>query len=117
MATQWPSSLQQLLNQESFTVGFADTIIKSEMDIGAPKRRRRFTKAVKQMTCSIWVTSSQYSILENFYTTTLNGGIDSFEFSHPITKVLSLYKFSGAPTVNYIGGDTYTVSMSWEEEI
>lgn len=114
MAQAWPGTLQQLLNQANFDVSFADTTLKSDMGVGAPKRRRRYTKGIKNMTCSIWVTSAQYTILENFYDTTLNGGVDSFEFLHPITKVLSLYKFSGPPKVSYVGGDTYNVTMGWE---
>ena len=114
MAQPWPSSLQQLLNKDSFEITFANTTLTTEMDIGVPKRRRRYTKGVKLLTCSIWVNQSQYTILENFYETTLNGGVDSFEFNHPITGVLTQFKFSSPPKATYMGGDTFPVVMAWE---
>jgi len=117
MAQAWPVSLQQVLNRDSFAISSAETILKSDMETGAPKRRRRFTKGVKDLTCSILVNGAGYSTLDTFYTTTLNGGIDSFEFIHPITSVLTLYKFNGPPKFTPVGFDSYNVSMVWEEQI
>lgn len=114
MAQQWPLTLQQILNQEGFGITFGETAVKTEMDTGPVKIRRRFTEGVDTASGTIWVTAAQYSTLKTFFDTTLNGGVERFEFDHPITGTLTEWRFRAPPVVNFVGHDTYAVTMEWE---
>jgi len=67
------------------------------------------------MSGSIYLTAAQYSIFYSFYNTTLNGGVLTFEFNHPITQALTEWRFKGPARVQSIGGNNFTVDFTWEE--
>ena len=115
MAVAWPSTLQQLLSEANFSIAEGDTVIRSDMDIGPQKVRRRFTQGIDLLTASIYLTNAQYTIFKNFYRTSLNGGVLTFEFNHPIEGDLREYRFKAPPQFSSIGGDNYVVQLSWEE--
>lgn len=115
MSATWPSELQNLVNQDSFGLTFGDSTIRSDMDVGPAKVRRRITKAVDSITCSITLkTASEYSAFEYFYKTTLNGGVNQFAFNHPITGVQTDFRISKTPSFRPLGGSVFQVSMEWE---
>jgi hypothetical protein len=114
MAVAWPVSLQDKLNEDSFSFQIGETVLRSDMDVGPVKVRRRMTKSTDLVTCSINVTSGEYSVFKTFYDVTLNGGVTLFTFNHPITGAPQDFRFVGAPSVRSIGGGNYVVSMVWE---
>lgn len=114
MAIPWPSSLQQLVNQQSFVAKWGETVIRSDMDIGPAKVRRRFTRPIDTYTVNINLTITDYNNLYNFYNSTLNGGVNTFEFNHPITGVLTTFRFLAPPQVSPMGGTTFQATMEWE---
>ena len=114
MAASWPAQLQQFINEDSFDHQIGDTVISSNSDSGPPKRRRRFSKGIDTFNVTIDLAYSDYTILKSFYETTINGGIDPFEFDHPITQVLSEFKMIGAPRIGRLGGEWFRVIMRWE---
>jgi hypothetical protein len=115
VAVAWPSTLQDKLNQASFSYALGETVLRSQMDIGPAKYRRRFTKGIDTLSCSILLKSTtEYNTFYNFYDSTLNGGVTRFEFVHPITGVLSEFRMSKAPSLRLIGGSVYEITMEWE---
>lgn len=114
MAIAWPGTLQQLLNQQDFALSPMDTAIRTEMDYGPKKVRRRFTDAVVPLNCSIDLPMSLYDTLDNFYRNTLGGGVERFDFIHPITQVLTSTRFTAPPSYTSMGGLYFKVSMQWE---
>lgn len=115
MAQVWPITLQQLISESGFSYEIADTALRSDMDIGPQKVRRRFTKGVNTMSGSIYLTIAQYNIFYSFYNTTLNGGVLAFTFNHPITQVAYDWRFKGPARVQSIGGGNFTVDFTWEQ--
>jgi|TARA_R110000851_G_scaffold91621_1_gene199973 hypothetical protein len=117
MAIQWPASLQDKVNTGGYSLSLGDTVIRSKMDVGPVKTRRRNTRGVDDHAISIWVTGAEYTTLITFYKTTTAGGTLPFEFEHPITKVLTDFRFNGPPKFVPVGsnGIDFQVSMSWEE--
>jgi len=113
MAQPWPVQLQDKLNEESFTYDFGGTVIRSNPEFGPPKRRRRFTEGIDVIGCTIDLHYSDFTILKNFFDTTLNGGVDSFEYYHPFTGVLSEFRMD-EPSIKKKGGEWFVVSMRWE---
>lgn len=114
MAQSWPVALQDRLNTESFQIKKGPTTIRTDMDVGPQKVRRRFTKAVDEYTASITITNDQYPIFESFYNTTLNGGVLAFEYNHPITQVPTDFKFKSDPVYSPMGGEYWMVTFALE---
>jgi hypothetical protein len=115
MAVLWPATLQQKVNEANFGNEFGDTVLKSDMDIGPAKLRRRFTRGFDTFTTSIELTTAQYTLFRNYYYTSLNGGVLPFQFDHPITKTPSEFRFGAVPRVTSLGGGIFRVAMVWEE--
>lgn len=110
----WPSSLQQLLNEDGFSYGIGPTVIRSDMDIGPAKQRRRFTKPVDTISCTIDLSTSEFTIFYDFYDITVNGGVTAFDFTHPVTAATIQVRFINPPVIASRGGGRYRVSMAWE---
>jgi hypothetical protein len=114
MAAQWPTSLQQFFSEDNFGITIGNTTIISENEIGPKKRRRRFSKSIDKMTASILLNTAQFTVFRNFFDTTLAGGVLAFEFNHPITGILTEFKFEPEPQIVSIGGGQFRVSFTLE---
>ena len=114
MAT-WPATLptfQEVL-EDSYNEALADNTIRSEMDIGPAKVRRRGTAAPQLISGSMFCTSTQVGILDTFYSGTVNYGADAFDTIHPRTTVAVSVRFTGQPQIARMG-DGWQVSISFE---
>jgi hypothetical protein len=110
----WPSSLQEFVNAGGFSYEIGDTVIRTQMEIGPDKIRRRTTKSVDKITASIWVTPAQYTTLYNFYDVTVNGGTEAFDFTHPITGDTISVRFLNPPGFSPVGFETYEARINLE---
>jgi hypothetical protein len=114
MAQPWPAGLQQFFSEENFSLQLDDGTLRSDMDVGPQKVRRRYTKGVDVLTVSIWLTSSEYTIFYNFYDVTIAGGTLPFTFEHPITGLPADFRFRGQPRISSIGGGNFTAQFELE---
>lgn len=110
----WPPTLQQLLSESNFGIDEGDTTVRTDMDTGLAKIRRRYTQGIDSVSGSVYLTKDQYTTFRNFFDTTLNAGINTFNFNHPITGDVTEYRFKGTPKYNSIGGGNFTVQFTWE---
>lgn len=116
MAVSWPATLQDKLNQESFSVELGDTVLRSDMDIGPAKVRRRTTRPIDVYTCSINLYQTDYSTFMTFFNTYINGGVTPFEFVDPFSGNLTEFRFVGTPTVSPLGSaGWFRITMKWEK--
>ena len=111
----WPVSIQQKLNVASFSETIGETVLRSDNDIGPQKVRRRFTRSVDVLSCSINITFEEYTTFMNFFKTTINGGATAFDFDHPISGVPSQFRFTAPPQIVPLGGRVFQISMAWEK--
>ncbi len=58
MAEIWPSSLQQCLNSAGWSYSAEETNIRTNVDTGPKKVRRRYTRPDKLMQANIWFDKS-----------------------------------------------------------
>ena len=114
MAQTWPATLQQLLNRDSFSLQKQDTKIRTNVETGPIKSRRRFSAPQIKMNCQIWVNDDVYSDWVTFFDTTLEDGNLTFDFDHPITGVSMEWRIVGTPAESVLGALTYKVDMVWE---
>lgn len=115
MAIPWPVSLQQKVNTNSYQEKIGETTIRTTVDTGPVKVRRRFTRPVNTSTVSfILNNATEYTTFLSFYNTDVNGGVSVFQLVHPITGVLTNYRFTGPPVIHPLGGFVFEASMEWE---
>ena len=79
----WSAQALPQVPQKGFTESIAVNVIRSAMDAGPAKMRRR-SKGVNTMDLSFMLTTAQTTTLENFINNTLLG-TKRFSFPHPRT--------------------------------
>lgn len=110
----WPTSLPQVVNKSGFNYKPGDTTIRSEMEVGPDKIRRRSTRPVDTMSLTMNVTQAQYTTLYTFWDVDLNGGVNQFVFNHPITGVAKYCRMVGPPSFTPLGGVNFIAQMTFE---
>ena len=84
------------------------------MEFGPKKRRARFTGQLEKMTGSMILSTAQVNTLREFYRVSCGGGVLSFSFIHPETKLPITARFDGAPKMAHIGGEYFTAAIALE---
>ncbi len=115
MAVNFPTELQQKMNQAGFSFNIGSTTLRSKMDVGEEKIRRRVTRGIDKQALTIDLEFSDYQVLYDFYNTTLNGGVERFTFEDPFTHIESTYRFLSPPAIASKGALWFTVTMNWEK--
>lgn len=95
MAT-WPSTIPQRFSQAGFSGEVQDVTIRSSVDAGPPKSRRRFTAAVQYFSGAIDMTKAELEIFRTFFHTTTRGGSDPFTWVNPESESAATVMFSPA---------------------
>lgn len=80
-------------------------MVRSEMDVGPAKTRRRYTACVTKVQCPIKLDNAQLAVFNEFYEETLLEGSEPFDWSNPHTDVTVSYRFIGPPNFRLIMGD------------
>ena len=112
----WPAQLPQELSQSGYQEGLASNIIRSQVDSGPEKRRKRFTAATRPLQGQMQMTRAQLNTLETFFNETVNYGANAFDFPKPGFEDGSTYcvAFRAPPNWINVGGDVYRVSLDFE---
>lgn len=112
----WPPGLPQRV-EKGYSESRGVLILKTPMDAGPAKMRRRGTKP-DMLNVSFLMSSAQVLILEDFVNNTLQGTA-RFGFTHPRTGVIVETRFvpqdSGTLySVDYVGPGYYKTAMQLE---
>lgn len=112
----WPTTLPQYVLEQGYSENVPDQTVESQVDTGPAKVRRRFTVNYRPVKATIRCEPSQVSTFETFYYTTLKGGVLSFDWVHPRTRVACVMRFrKPVPSIRPIGsGEAVDISMSLE---
>jgi len=112
MAT-WPVTLPDYVLQDGYLEQPPENTIRTKMDVGPPKARRRATSAPRPIKCRQHMTAAQVVTFDTFYVTTLKSGSLPFEWQHPRTGSTVNFMFTEPPSYTPIGAEFY-VDMSLE---
>ena len=115
MAVSFPTELQEKFNESGFSFSIGSTTIRTNVDVGPAKIRRRLTKGVDSTSGNIKLLYSDYAILYNFYDVSLAGGSLPFEYNDPFTGLPAEYRWVSPPTLTPMGGLYFNVSLPWEK--
>ncbi len=93
----WPASLPQRVAVDGYGEGPPDTTVRTRMDAGPAKVRRRFTAGVRPLSLQI--------DLDGFFGTTLLGGALAFDWVHPRTQAAVTLRFVRPPAYRPLASD------------
>jgi hypothetical protein len=112
--TTWPESLPAAPLLDGFSETPPDLTLRTQMEQGPAKTRRRTTAGVTQMTAAYFLTRAQVETLLDFYTADLSGGSLSFAFVHPRTGDNVNVRFRQPPALTPLNGIYCRVKLSLE---
>lgn len=114
MYALWPPELPQspLLGSQQALTG---TAIRSPVDIGLPKQRRRYGATARPLSMQMRLTLSQWDRFQHFYDQELADGTLPFQWRHPHTRILALWRFDPtSPPTAVKDGPTLLVNLQVE---
>lgn len=93
----WPETLPEQLLQDSYEENAPNVLIKSNMETGPAKMRRRVTSGVRSVRGHQIMTLEQLNIFKTFFNTTLYGGALRFSWADPTGNEAVEMRFVDAP--------------------
>lgn len=112
--TAWPETLPQTPLQDGWQETLADNVLRTEMEQGPPKLRRRGRAASGKMTVQYLLTRTDCETLDAFYQTVLSGGVLPFVFPHPRRNAHIAARFAAPPDYAAVNGDYFRARLSLE---
>ena len=114
---EWPASLPVPL-VEGVSYSSQDNIIRSQMDAGVAKIRRRYTAVPEDVSFQLLLTLAQLQTLVDFHDITLKGVLpfDWIEFRKPEADwgTLVTYRFKSRPTFAPVHGALWRATLELE---
>ena len=116
MATNidWPLSLPQVLSADGYEEVEPELRLRTNMDAGPAKVRRRFTAGVRPVKTQLRFSLNQKDDFKTFYNDTLAGGSLSFNWVLPGTETAAEYRFVSPPSYTPLGGANWIVNLDME---
>lgn len=117
MATiDWPTTLPSPLIG-SLREGRIPAYVNDAAQVGAPRRRKRFTRTLKTFAFDLLLNDTTVAYLRTFIDTTTDGGVDEFNWTHPVTAVEYEVRFAGdgLPEIKERTKAIYDVTIELEE--
>lgn len=100
----WPPNISKAFTSDAFSEQAQEITIRTDMDSGPPKVRRRFLNPVRTYKCEIVLrNASEYASLRDFYYVICMGGTDTILMPHPITGVQTQFRFKSPPAFSALG--------------
>lgn len=110
----WPASLPQSILIDGFDMKAGQQMLRSDMDAGPAKQRRRFSAYFTNINGKILVTTTQLDTLRSFFDLDLQGGSLEFNWVHPISNTAAVMRFVEEYSVTPISGDKFFVMLRLE---
>jgi hypothetical protein len=100
----WPPGISEAFTSDAFSESPQEVTIRTDMDTGPPKVRRRFLNPVRTYECNIVLrNAAEYAELRDFYYVICQGGTDTILMAHPITGVATSFRFASPPQFSALG--------------
>ena len=93
----WPVGLPQLVAVDGYGESPPDTVLRTKMDVGPAKIRRRSTAGIRPLSVQLDLDATQVAALDAFYLGTLQGGALAFDWVHPRTQEIVSLRFVRPP--------------------
>ena len=111
----WPLTLPQKFLRSSYAEGMGDGLLRSKMDIGPAKVRRRSSAAPRPLEVTARMTVTQVRTMRTFVSGTLLGGALPFSIPDPLGGgALLMVRLAEMPRWTAVSDVIYDVSLSLE---
>jgi len=111
----WPGSLPERPLSEGFKKQKKPQFIRTDMDRGPAKVRRRSTFEPEIYLMSFLMTTAQLATFETWFDTNLLGGTARFDFTHPLDATTYEWRFMETYQVSDKKAGNFEVQMRWEK--
>jgi hypothetical protein len=98
-----------------FSESAMETKVRDKSDVGAPRSRNRFTRALGQFAFQLLLTDAEKEQLLAFYDVTLVRGVEQCNWTHPRTLVVYEVSMVTRPKAVHLTGDLWTADLEIEE--
>ncbi|HRI77598.1 MAG TPA: hypothetical protein PLX33_11510 [Alphaproteobacteria bacterium] len=98
----------------SFQEQPANNIVRTQMDVGPAKVRRRTTSNVSSIRVAYVLSAAQVDEIQTFFAEDTAGGALGFDFTHPRTGATVTARFNEPPQYASMNGLYYQVTVSLE---
>lgn len=109
----WPSQLPPP-RQGSLSETLPENTIRSNMDYGPAKTRRRTTANVTPLAFTLRVPVALRAVLLDFFFDEVSSGALAFSYNHPVTGVACEARFAEPPGVSHVEADVYDIAVKLE---
>lgn len=113
-SVDFPSDLP-LPRVGTFTDSLLETKVQDAGEVGAPRRRNRFTRALERFSFSLLLTDAQKAALYEFYATDLVRGVEACNWTHPVTSVVYEVVLPARPKATHVTRNLWAVELVLEE--
>lgn len=110
----WPAGLPQRPSVGGYQERFAEVALRTQMEAGAAKVRRRFTAAPRQLEIAFRMSASQVALLREFFEETARGGAAPYDWMHPRDGSAATFRFVEPPRVTAIAANLFSVALKLE---
>jgi hypothetical protein len=108
----WPELLPSGLLEEGFSKEPQSNVIRTAMDAGPKKARRRYTARAVNYSGRQVFDAAELAVFEQFYHTVLADGVLRFNFADPVTGETGEFRFTkDYSSVAFEGCFKVTVSL------
>lgn len=109
----WPAQLPPpALN--TLTESPPNNTLRSSMDKGPEKVRRRTTANTRPLSFVLMLTPALLQVLDDFFVMDTYSGSEEFDYTHPRTGAACTARFVGEPEYQDREGQVYATSVSLE---
>ena len=115
MTINWPSTLPARPSSDGYSETLPNNLIRTQMDVGPAKVRRRTTTTVRRFTLNFYLTQDEVAILKTFYEVTLAYGALAFVFNDPRTQSAINLRIITPPKISHVDGIEYRVEFEAEQ--
>ncbi len=88
--------------------------IRTQMDSGLSKTRKRYTGVVRRITMAMVLDGDERKIFDTFYGTTINEGADRFMWTDPVNDASVHMRFTEPVTWSLLVGSGDTDKKVWQ---
>lgn len=111
----WEATLPTRLVISGYGESPADNLLRTSMESGPAKQRRRSAAGVRPIDGKLILTATQLATFKTFYNTTLLSGSLRFSWVDPVDGTTAVeMRFTKVPSWSAISGTLFDVALSLE---
>lgn len=117
MSVVWPTadSFPQEPLREGYSEMCVDIALRTQMDLGPDKVRRRSTAGVRPWVCPLLLNGTQLTLLRSYYTSDTEGGSEQIEWVDPLDTGSTAYmRFTGPPSWVQVAHNLFRANVPLE---